>query len=149
MGESSSTHMQPRQTVLALAINHREDEMERNPLQTHMEGLQMERVSKWGEEAAQSVLSYLQPYSDSPQPPASHAVSYGAVRSCQGSAGGWQSSMAGPSYIWKDPRRRCRQSRTKERTCRDSTEQDLTWDSLEILHQPTLPSEDEHDPSSQ
>lgn len=45
MGESSSMYVQPRQTVLALAISHREDEMERNPLQTHMEGAQKETGS--------------------------------------------------------------------------------------------------------
>lgn len=49
MGKSSSAYMQPRQTVLAPSISHREDEMERKPLQTHMEGLQLGKVPASGE----------------------------------------------------------------------------------------------------
>lgn len=54
----------PRQGVLAPSISHREDEMERNPLQTHIKGLQVGRGPASGEKRqldpqATSILTWI------------------------------------------------------------------------------------------
>lgn len=125
--------MQTRQTVLAISISHREDEMERNPLQTHREGLQLGKGPASGEKRqlgpqAISILRlifliHLQAMLLSAQPRADREQrATEQRRGAKSALGGGRAALSGPSYIQGDPGRGCRQGRTEERMSRDSAQ---------------------------